>query len=152
MSTIKVWTSDGNWSEGVDGCDKVHLMKVAIMIERDIAYENCNGKWLDYNDLFNAAFEHPDGTITHGQIHHSGLQIDNKTVDLRYLLDDNWNIDFKCVELKNASFFKMRLSTLRKMAEENEIMSAVYNELIERAKVPEKAPKSFFLLFMFSDE
>jgi len=28
----------------------------------------------------------------------------------------------------------------------------VYNELIERAKVPEKAPKRFFLLFMFSDE
>ena len=158
MSFINVWTSDGDWSNGVDGCDKIHLMKRAIIVEYQIAGERCKGNFEEWVDIYEPGDVYIDGTITQKRIHESGLQIDNKAINLKYLVSEYRvfrefrEIDFKKIDLKSASFFKVHLSTLRTMAEQEKTMSAVYNELIEQAKVPEKAPKSFFLLFMFSEE
>lgn len=158
MSIINVWTSDGDWSNGVDGCDKIHLMKRAIIVEYQIAGERCKGNFEEWVDIYEPGDVYIDGTITQKRIHESGLQIDNKAINLKYLVSEYRvfrefrEIDFKKIDLKSASFFKVHLSTLRTMAEKEKTMSAVYNKLIEQAKVPEKAPKSFFLLFMFSEE
>lgn len=152
MSIINVWTSDGDWSNGVDGCDKIHLMKRAIIVEYQIADERCKGNFEEWVDIYEPGDVYIDGTITKKRIHESGLQIDNKAINLKYLVSEYSEIDFKKIDLKSASFFKVHLSTLRTMAEKEKTMSAVYNKLIEQAKVPEKAPKSFFLLFMFSEE
>ena len=152
MSFINVWTSDGDWSNGVDGCDKIHLMKRAIIVEYLIAGERCEWDFEEWVDIYEPGDVYIDGTITKKRIHESGLQIDNKAINLKYLVSEYSGIDFKKIDLKSASFFKVHLSTLRTMAEQEKTMSAVYNELIEQAKVPEKAPKSFSLLFMFSEE
>ena len=152
MSIINVWTSDGDWSNGVDGCDKIHLMKRAIIVEYQIAGERCKGNFEEWVDIYEPGDVYIDGTITKKRIHESGLQIDNKAINLKYLVSEYSGIDFKKIDLKSASFFKVHLSTLRTMAEQEKTMSAVYNKLIKQAKVPEKAPKSFFLLFMFSEE
>lgn len=152
MSFINVWTSDGDWSNGVDGCDKIHLMKRAIIVEYLIAGERCEWNFEEWVDIYEPGDVYIDGTITKKRIHESGLQIDNKAINLKYLVSEYSGIDFKKIDLKSASFFKVHLSTLRTMAEQEKTMSAVYNELIEQAKVPEKAPKSFSLLFMFSEE
>ena len=158
MSIINVWTSDGDWSNGVDGCDKIHLMKRAIIVEYQIAGERCKGNFEEWVDIYEPGDVYIDGTITQKRIHESGLQIDNKAINLKYLVSEYRvfrefrEIDFKKIDLKSASFFKVHLSTLRTMAEKEKTMSAVYNKLIEQAKVPEKAPKSFSLLFMFSEE
>ena len=149
MSNIKVWTSDGNWSEEVKGCDKVHLMKEAVMFECRLARNE------ELPDITDYVIEHKDGTKTHGTDHRSGIQIDDQAISVTTFLDEKQNINFKYLdkqEYPNASFFKMRLSTLKGMAEEDDIMSALYNKLIECAKVPAKAPKSYCLLFMFADE
>ena len=133
-------------------------MKRAIIVEYQIAGERCKGNFEEWVDIYEPGDVYIDGTITQKRIHESGLQIDNKAINLKYLVSEYRvfrefrEIDFKKIDLKSASFFKVHLSTLRTMAEKEKTMSAVYNKLIEQAKVPEKAPKSFFLLFMFSEE
>ena len=85
-------------------------------------------------------------------IHMSGLQVNNKKISVTNLMDSDWNINFEGIGLTNAHFFKMHLSTLRTMAEEEETMAALYNKLIECAKVPGKVSENYCLLFMFSAE
>ena len=149
MSSIKVWTSNGNWSEPVNGCDKIHLIKEAIERECSIAkikYKEDHFRlaerevtWVPYG---------PDDEF----FYNSGLQVDNKEITLSYLINEYWHVDFKLLDLSNASFFKMHLSTLEEMAKEEKIMSAVYTKLINLAKVPEKVSKGYCLFFMFAKE
>ena len=152
MSSIKVWTSDGDWSEAVEGCDKVHLMKEAIACECSIAKDNCKGKKELCRDLFVGIIKEEDGSKTEKVFHMSCLQIDNKAIDVAELMDEEWKIDYYKLDFKNASFFKMRLSSLCKMAEVEERMSVVYNKLIDLAKVPEKRSEDYCLFFMFANE
>ncbi|MBO4488955.1 MAG: hypothetical protein J5741_04780 [Bacteroidales bacterium] len=154
MSRIKVWTSDGEWSKSVKGCDKIHLMKEAIACECSIAKDECKGKKELCFDLCRNAtvINKKDGTKTTKTIHRSKLQIDNEAINVAELMDEEWKIEYYKLDLKNASFFKMRLSTLREMAEEEETMSAVYNRLIDLAKVPEEVTENYCLLFMFANE
>ena len=147
MSSIQVWTSDGDWSEKVGGCDKIHLMKKAIETECRIVQQNCD-KYASGRDLYVVIEEFEDGTKTRETIHNSGIYIDAEAIDVIEIMTK----DFKGIDLSNASFFKMRLSTLRTMAEEEETMSAVYNKIIDCAKVPVKVSRDYFLLFMFSTE
>lgn len=150
MSSIKVWTSDGNWSEAVKGCDKIHLMKKAIELECSNLHHDCkkNRSLIHAKDIF--VISCSDGEVEY--YCRSGLQVDNEVIDLDRLIDSEWQIDFENVSLSDASFFKMRLSTLREMADAEETMSAVYNKLINLAKVPEKEAKNYCLFFMFANE
>lgn len=152
MSSIKVWSSDGNWSGSVNGCDKVHLMKEAILTECRIAEERCHRKW-DYNiDRYEAEIRFKDGRRGYKTIHESGLQIDNKLIDVANLTANDWNVDLSKLDFANANFFKMRFTTLLIMAENEESMSALYNKLMLCAKVPEDVADDYCLLFMFSNE
>jgi hypothetical protein len=150
MSTIKVWTSDGNWSEGVDGCDKVHLMQQAFFSECWYLKERY-GKEISFDGGCYRGGYYDKDKKTHKQeiIPDNWLQIDNKDINpaSHYMRKDFSGLDFK-----NANFFKMRLTTLRDMAEREKTMSALYNKLIELAKVPEKVNGGYCLFFMFSEE
>ena len=64
MSIINVWTSDGDWSNGVDGCDKIHLMKRAIIVEYLIAGERCEWNFEEWVDIYEPGDVYIDGTIT----------------------------------------------------------------------------------------
>lgn len=103
-------------------------------------------------DHHEAAIKLKDGRIAYKTIHVSGLQIDNKLIDVADLTVDEWNVNLSKLDFANAHFFKMRLTTLNEMAENEETMSALYNELIERAKIPEKVNGEYCLLFMFYEE
>lgn len=153
MSIIKVWTSDGNWSEGVDGCDKVHLMKQAVLSECGYLDERY-GKKISFDGRYYMGEYHDKDKHAYIQeiIYDDWLQIDNKAINQARLLDHNMRIDISGLDFKNANFFKMRLTTLRDMAENEETMSALYNKLIKLAKVPEKVNGGYCLFFMFSEE
>ena len=154
MSSIQVWTSDGNWSELVDGCDKIHLMKGAIKLECSFAREFCDEKRPEISHYEERFKKYDDGYEEFLIIQSiSGLQVDNNEIFLSRIIDSEWVVDFEHLGLSNAKFFKMRLSTLHKMAEKEKAMSAVYNKLIDLAKVPEKVSKNYYcLFFMFSNE
>lgn len=153
MSSIKVWTSDGNWSEAVNGCDKIHLMQGAIKMECSLAREFCNEKRLELS-LYEGRLEKYDDGYEEFVIAQSisGLQVDNNEIFLSRIIDSEWVVDIEHLGLSNARFFKMRLSTLHKMAEKEKMMSAVYNKLIHLAKVPEKVSEGYCLFFMFYHE
>lgn len=77
MSSIKVWTSDGNWSEPVNGCDKIHLIKEAIERECSIAEKKYKGDRLILSaEEVTWVRNGPDDKL-YG-IYNSGLQVDNK--------------------------------------------------------------------------
>lgn len=153
MSIIKVWTSDGNWSEGVNGCDKIHLMKQAVLFECWYLKDRYS-KEISFNGRYYIGEYHDKEKHAYIQeiIYDDWLQIDNKAINPAQLLDYDMNIDISKLDFKNANFFKTRLTTLREMAENEETMSTLYNELIERAKIPEKINGGYCLLFMFSEE
>ena len=158
MSKISVWTSDGYWSDEVRGCDKVHLMKKAIECEA-YKFRDARKKDKDLHDVQECRNKYKDGTVGYSVNHWSGLQIDNKRIDMTWadFLDYYNNLD--SVKLKkfiheqnllNASFFTMHLSTLQEMAQEETTMTALYERLIELANVPDKGVSR--LLFMFEAE
>ena len=149
MSSIKVWTSDGNWSASVNGCDKVHLMKEAILTECDIVIDR-------YSEINFVSPGHYEGVVKEDRIIESipdcWLQIENKAINVGDLIDYDKKVDISRLDFANANFFKMRFTTLLIMAENEESMSALYNKLMLCAKLPEKVAKNYCLLFMFSNE
>lgn len=151
MSSIKVWTSEGDWSTPINGCDKVHLMKEAIKFEFLRLTEE------DY-DLYLSDVTDADGKKTSETVHQSKLQIDNKLVDLAEFRDDEGYFDERVLDvfrrkmMPQASFFKMKLSTLNGMAKEDTVMANLYNKIAACAKVPSAAKKDYCLLMMFEDE
>ena len=151
MSSIKVWTSDGNWSEPVNGCDKIHLIKEAIERECSIAKKKYKGDRLilSAEEVTWGCYGPDDKPY---RIFNSGLQVGNKEIALSNLIDEDWCVYFERLDLSNASFFRMHLSTLEEMAKEEKTMSAVYTKLIHLAKVPEKVSKGYCLFFMFANE
>lgn len=153
MSIIKVWSSNGNWSEGVDGCDKIHLMKRAVLNEC-ISLRERYGKNISFDGRYYIGEYHDKEKHAHVQeiIYDTWLQIDNHAINPARLINYDMQIDISKLDFKNANFFKMRLTTLLDMAENEEIMSALYNELIEQAKVPEEVNGGYCLLFMFCEE
>lgn len=160
MSKITVWTSKGKWSEEVTGCDKIHLMKHAIKKEaekfRD-APKSKKGGELEITDVERCLLCHKDGTTAYFTKHWSGIQIDNKRIDLSNILDYYNNIDndklneyIREQKFSHANFFTIKLSTLKEMAEEEKTMTKLYEQLIKLAEVPEKGVER--LMFMFEEE
>lgn len=151
MSSIKVWTSDGDWSTPINGCDKVHLMKEAI------TYECLCLPKEDY-DLYTSVVTYEDGTKTSETVHKSKLQIDNNLIDVAKFRDDDKNFDDRSFSvlgqqmIPQATFFKMKLSTLNGMAEKDAVMTDLYKKIVECAKVSSTAKKDYCLLMMFEDE
>jgi hypothetical protein len=141
MSTIYVWTSEGDWSWPLFGVDKVHFMEQAILDECKEIYSAFDGKWKDFDKSYCFWLE--------------GFRVDEKTIytkEFIELIDNQW--EFKVSKLNeifsNAKVFEMPLYTLRNMAADDDHLSAAYNFLIEEAAIPSDAPDSYRLLLMFS--
>lgn len=142
MSTIYVWTSEGDWSEWpLYGVDKVHFMEQAILDECKKIYLAFDGKWKDFDKSHCFWLE--------------GFRVDEKiiyTEELIEFIDNRWVFKVSKLNeiLSNAKVFEMPLYTLRNMAADDDHLSAAYNFLIEAADIPSDAPDNYRLLFMFS--
>lgn len=144
MSTIQVRTPKGNWSKPIQGLDKLHFIREAIITEYRNIYEMFEG---DYNEAEDAPL---------------GISIDGKDLLVKGVTDDRegmqWVISLTSIDemLSNAKLFEMGENILQQMANEEECLSAFYQKLIEYAEIPPRAEDDYFdgyiLMFRFSDE
>lgn len=144
MSKIRVWTSDGRWSDELSGLDKVFLIKKAIRLRLFLtcyedAVEALEGfemnhylvsSFLDmFGDYYNA-----DGIVNH----------ENEELILSSI---NRELPFSQVQS-----FIMPLAVLIQMKKKDLSLSAKYDQIISAAKVPTTPPKGYCLLMSFEDE
>lgn len=144
MSAIQVRTPKGNWSKPLQGLDKLHFMREAIITEYRDIYEMFEG---DYAEAENAPLN---------------ISIDSKDLLVNEVTDSRegmqWVISLTSIEemLSNAKLFEMGENILCQMATEDEYFSAFYKKLTEYADIPPRAEEDYFdgyiLMFKFSDE
>ena len=144
MSAIQVRTPKGNWSKPIQGIDKLHFMREAIIGEYREVYELFGG---DYNEAEDAPL---------------GISIDGKDLLVKEETDSRegmqWAISLTAIEemLSNAKLFEMGENILHQMANEDECLSAFYKKLIEYAEIPPRTEdddfNGYILMFRFSEE
>jgi len=141
MSRIRVWTSEGKWSEEVVGLDKINLLKRAFLYAWPTEEEyNENGEFVLENYSFND--DRP-------------LILERYDEDFEF--DSPWrhikDSDDRIVRLEDINSFQMPLSALKHFRDDSgyPYLSAVYNELIEAAMIP-SGIKDFCLRLLFEDE
>lgn len=140
MSAIQVRDPKGNWSEEVQGIDKLYFIKQAIITEYRDLYEQMEGDFFENTSV--------------------GVRVDGEDILLSEITDKEreWAIDFSAVEdiLTNSKFVEIWESTLHQMAREDECLSAFYKKLIEYANIPPREEIDYFdgysLMLQFSDE
>lgn len=143
MSKITVSKPNGQWSEPIYGLDKIRLMKSAIQYE----YTATN-YW--YDRVCKTDFG-KDYTLCELEI--NGQEISARFMDEYPIIDDDkiiWSFFNK--DLTKAKFLKMRLATLKEMADNATYLKSVYNALIEMAEVPTPTPEGYCLTFRFEAE
>lgn len=144
MSAIQVRTPKGNWSKSLQGLDKLHFMREAIITEYRDIYEMFEG---NYAEAENAPLN---------------ISIDGKALLVNDVTDSRegmqWVIRLTSIEemLSNAELFEVGENILHQMSNEDECLSAFYRKLIEYADIPPRAEDDYFdgyiLMFRFSDE
>lgn len=143
MSKISVLKPNGQWSEAIYGLDKICLMKSAIHFEYTATHY-----W--YDRVCNIDDYAKDYILCE-------LEIDAQSVSARFMddypVEDNRIIwAFFKKDLAKAKIFKMRLSTLKEMAEYATYLKPVYDVLIELAEIPTPTPEGYCLSFKFENE
>ena len=144
MSRIRVWTSDGRWSDEISGLDKVFLIKKAIRLS-----------------LFLTCYEEAVDSLDGYEI--NGCPVSDK-------LDDNDSLYFKdnivdheleeivldrlcrSLQLDQAETFVFPFDVLKRMKKDDLSLSAKYDQIISAAKVPAPTPKHYCLFLRFMDE
>jgi hypothetical protein len=140
MSAIQVRDPKGNWSEKVQGIDKLYFIKQAIITEYRVLYERTEGDYFEEASV--------------------GVCVDGKDILLSDITNKGkeWAIDFSAVEdiLTNARFVEVDEATLHQMSREDECLSAFYKKLVEYANIPPSEKTDYFdgygILLKFSDE
>ena len=141
MSKIRVWTSEGEWSEEVVGLDKINLLKRALLYAwpTEDEYDD-DGQFLLENYSFN----------------------DNRSLILEPY-DENFELDYpwrhikdsnnKIVLLKDIDSFQLPLYVLKQLRDDPKYsyLYAVYDSLIKAAKIP-SGIKVSCLRLLFEDE
>lgn len=139
MSKIKVWTSQGKWSEEIVGLDKVHLMKEAIHLA-------CN--CMDENE---EPIENPL----------LDFEIDNIVLDDDFVKDaDSSGVFFwssfssanSQIKLAEAKSMKLPLGILKIISKEVSYLTPVYDEIIRKAILPSPTPKDYCVILKFEEE
>lgn len=150
MSIIKVYTSNGNWSEAVVGLDKSRLIKDAI-----------RSMCLCYDSRTKELIDEP---LKDFEIDGLGLSDDfDRNAIERFVDDDGKIIDIDCfwrrfnsankhVNVRDAKTFKLPLDTLKFISNKHRYLTPIYDEIISLALVPAPAPKDYCLLLKFEDE
>lgn len=141
MSRIRVWTSEGKWSEEVVGLDKINLLKRTFLYAwpTEDEYDD-DGKFLLENYSFN-----------------DDRSLILEPYDEEFALDYPWRhikgLDDKNVRLEDINSFQMPISVLKHLRDDPKYsyLHMVYNELIEAAKIP-SGMKVLCLRLLFEDE
>lgn len=138
MSKIKVWTSDGEWSKEVEGLDKIHLIKRAILIgtKRFKKYP-FEGYEIDSLELYDEI-----GIIYSGEDDEDYFKEVDELI-ARGIHRSNF---------KEAKTFKLPLDKLLEIKGSDRLCTPLYDELLTAAKVPSTASKDYCLLLKFEDE
>lgn len=135
MSKIRVWTSDGQWSDLISGLDKCYLIKKSIQT----AYEP--GREFEEGDSL-------EGFEIDGRIIHDDFFDDNGFLPEEWRkLKSEHNID-----IAEAKSFIMPLKVLEKMRDKDPTLSAKYDQIISAVGVPETVPAWYCLMMRFWDE
>lgn len=135
MSKIRVWTSDGQWSDLISGLDKCYLIKKSIQT----AYEP--GREFEEGDSL-------EGFEIDGRIIHDEFFDDNGFLPEEWRkLKSEHNID-----IAEAKSFIMPLKVLEKMRDKDPTLSAKYDQIISTVGVPETVPAWYCLMMRFWDE
>ena len=145
MSRIRVWTSEGKWSDEIRGLDKVYLMKTAILkqccLTNEVdASESLEGFEIDYRWVADALWQLDD----------SDYYIDNivdHEKDERFIRLVNKQTPFK-----DAKFFIIPLAVLKEMQKDDPSLAAKYEQIINASKAPSPAPKGYCLMLRFENE
>lgn len=149
MSRIKVWTSDGAWSKEVEGLDKIHFMKKSI--------RSCA-----------PCFDYQGEPVPHPL---EGFEIDSEEINDEFRmnvdnipdpetgevieLDNFWGYFRRAnggAIISSARTFKLPLPAFMSVKKDDPLCAALYDELLDAAKVPAGAAKDYCLLFKFEDE
>lgn len=144
MSRIRVWTSEGKWSEEVVGLDKVNLLKRAFLYAWPTEDEyNEDGKFLLENYSFN------DNRPLILEPYDEDFEFDSPWRHIK----DSADKDGKIVRLEDINSFQMPTSVLKHLRDDPKYpyLSGVYNELIEAAKIP-SGINVLCLRLLFEDE
>jgi len=144
MSKIRVWSSDGQWSDEISGLDKVYLMKVAIrrqcILENyEDAVESLKGFEINHYPVSN--FLDTD----HDYYYEDGV-VDREKEE-RFLSHLNNELPLSQVES-----FIMPLAVLKGMQKGDSSLSAKYDQIISAVKVPTPIPNGYCILMRFEDE
>lgn len=141
MSKIKVWTSQGKWSEEIVGMDKIHLMKEAILLA-------CN--CVDENE---EPIEHP---LQDFEIDSIALDDDfDKELDSnadRVFFWSRFSSANPGIKLAEAKSVKLPLGILKIISKEVSYLTPVYDEIIRKAILPSPTPGNYCVILKFEEE
>jgi len=144
MSKIRVWTSDGRWSDEISGLDKVFLIKDAIRRQLYlISYEDAVAalEGFEINHYRVSDFLDSDGDY----YNEDGIVIDENEESILSSLNRE-------LPLSQAQSFIMPLAVLKQMQSKDPSLSAKYNQIISAVKVPTPTPNHYCILMRFEDE
>ena len=133
MSRIRVWTSEGKWSEEIVGLDKVDFIKTVIL------REYCPDDNEDY-----VLLEIDFTSITTGIFDAYSYEHDIDS----FLRKFENELREERMALSEVKTLKVRLSTLKRMTS-HPYLSAAYNAIIAAACVPATVPAGYCLLLKF---
>lgn len=137
MADIRVWTSQGQWSNDViTGLDKIDLIKAAIMQE--------------YCPNYDEDYELGGLEIDHISLSSENFDADDYENDLNAFWR-KFEGEFKSEtgkKLDSAVTLKVRLSTLNRLAADSHLSTA-YKAIIAAACVPTPVPANYCLLLKF---
>lgn len=139
MSKIKVWTSQGKWSEEIVGMDKIHLMKEAILLACNCVDENED------------PIENPL----------QDFEIDAVVLDDDFANDaDSSGVFFWSsfgsanpkIKLSEVKTIKLPLGILKAISKEMKYLTPIYDEIIRKAILPSPIPIDYCVILKFEEE
>ena len=153
MSKIRVWTSDGRWSDEISGLDKVFFIKEAIrrqlyLISYEDAVEALDGFEINHYLVSDCLDEDGDYYNEDGIVNYE------KEDSVLFSLN-------KRVPLSQAESFIMPLAVLKGMRDKgvrdkegrvDHSLSAKYDQIISAVKVPTPTPKGYCIIMRFEDD
>ena len=144
MSKIRVWTSDGRWSDEISGLDKVYLIKEAIrrrcdLISYEDAVESLKGFEINHYPVSSFLIDDDDRYYEDGVVDHEKEEW--------VLISLNQELP-----LSQAESFILPLVVLKELQIKDPTLSAKYAQIISAVKVPTPTPNGYCILMRFEDE
>lgn len=143
MSKIRVWTTDGQWSDEIKGLDKVYLIKKSILSQ--YAPEESWEYSSDY-DICLSGFEL------------DGHSLSPDDFDGSHYKEKEWEWFWGAfqgrtsIQFSQVRFFTLPIVALKSLQKKDTSLSDKYNQIISSAKIPSATPRGFCIFLRFEDE